>query len=138
MKVPNVFGAAAEEEADDSGVEFGLGGGEWNPLDEASLGGEREREVEAAPGDDGDRAAAVVVVAAAAAAVVVVEESTLLFRMLEGEEEAGAVVGERELAASLKKMDVLAVRLLLVNSGKSFKGVLSIGDIQRAIIKNFN
>ncbi len=103
VKVPNVFGAAAEEEADDSGVEFGLGGGEWNPLDEASLGGEREREVEAAPGDDGDRAAAVVVVAAAAA-VVVVEESMLLFRLLEGEEEAGAVVGERELAASLKKL----------------------------------
>ncbi len=104
VKVPNVFGAAAEEEADDSGVEFGLGGGEWNPLDEASLGGEREREVEAAPGDEGDRAAAVVVVAAAAAAaVVVVEESTLLFRLLEGEEDAGTVVGERELAASLKK-----------------------------------
>lgn len=37
---------------------------------------------------------------------------------------------------SLKTMDALAVRLLLVMKGTSFKGVLSIGDIQRAIIKN--
>ncbi len=120
VKVPNVFGAAAEEEADDSGVEFGLGGGEWNPLDEASLGGEREREVEAAPGDEGDRAASVVVVAAAAAAVVVVvEESTLLFRLLEGEEGAGAVVGERELAASLKKWRLIINIVQLSSRRKS-------------------
>lgn len=37
---------------------------------------------------------------------------------------------------ALKKMDVLQVKLLFVFEDNSFKGLLSIGDIQRAIIRN--
>jgi dTDP-glucose pyrophosphorylase/CBS domain-containing protein len=37
---------------------------------------------------------------------------------------------------ALKKMDVLQVKLLFVFDNNSFKGLLSIGDIQRAIIRN--
>ena len=40
------------------------------------------------------------------------------------------------ILAALKKMDELQVKLLLVMDGQQFIGLLSIGDIQRAIIKN--
>src|SRR5205809_830712 len=39
---------------------------------------------------------------------------------------------------ALKKMDELRVKLLLVMENQRFQGVLSIGDIQQALIKNIN
>ena len=43
---------------------------------------------------------------------------------------------ETSILAALKKMDDLQVKLLLIMDGAQFAGLLSIGDIQRAIIKN--
>ena len=40
------------------------------------------------------------------------------------------------LLMALKKMDTIDRKLLIVSDGKSFDGLLSIGDIQRAIIQN--
>lgn len=42
------------------------------------------------------------------------------------------------LTTALKKMDQERTKLLIVGSEKSFEGLISIGDLQRAIIKNIN
>jgi dTDP-glucose pyrophosphorylase len=46
------------------------------------------------------------------------------------------IQGKASLLEALKKMDELDVKLLLVKDTEKFFGLLSIGDIQRAIIKN--
>lgn len=40
------------------------------------------------------------------------------------------------ILAALRKMDEVGYKLLIICDGESFRGLLSIGDIQRAIIKN--
>jgi len=42
------------------------------------------------------------------------------------------------LTTALKKMDDIKTKLLIVGSEKKFEGLLSIGDLQRAIIKNID
>lgn len=42
------------------------------------------------------------------------------------------------ITEALKKMDDIGTKLLIVGTVNNFKGLLSIGDIQRAIIKNIN
>jgi|LSQX01.3.fsa_nt_gb dTDP-glucose pyrophosphorylase/CBS domain-containing protein len=44
--------------------------------------------------------------------------------------------GEETILFALKKMDNLEKKLLIILNGNKFAGLLSIGDIQRAIIKN--
>lgn len=44
---------------------------------------------------------------------------------------------QSSLATALKKMDDISTKLLIVGSEKQFEGLISIGDLQRAIIKNF-
>lgn len=44
---------------------------------------------------------------------------------------------DASLLDALSKMDALSVKLLIVLSDNSFRGLLSIGDIQRAIIQNY-
>jgi dTDP-glucose pyrophosphorylase len=46
------------------------------------------------------------------------------------------ITADFTLLEALKKMDVLDKKLLLVTNGDFFQGLLSAGDIQRAIIKN--
>ncbi len=45
---------------------------------------------------------------------------------------------ESNLTSALKKMDHERVKLLIVGAQKKFEGLLSIGDLQRAIIKNMD
>ncbi len=40
------------------------------------------------------------------------------------------------LLDAMKQMDGVKVKILLVFSGEHFEGLITIGDIQRAIIKN--
>lgn len=42
------------------------------------------------------------------------------------------------IIAALKKMDIEKTKLLFVFSNNTFKGMLTIGDIQRAILRNIN
>jgi len=44
--------------------------------------------------------------------------------------------GEETILFALKRMDILEKKLLIILNGEKFAGLLSIGDIQRAIIKN--
>lgn len=48
------------------------------------------------------------------------------------------IAPETTILTALKKMDELMVKLLLVIDDTKFVGLLSIGDIQRAIIRNFS
>lgn len=50
--------------------------------------------------------------------------------------EKRTISAESTLLDGLKKMDSIGKRLLIVKSGDSFNGLLSIGDIQRSIIRN--
>lgn len=45
---------------------------------------------------------------------------------------------EASIIATLKKMDSEGVKLLFVFNGNTFKGIVTIGDIQRAIINNID
>ena len=45
------------------------------------------------------------------------------------------ITGENTLGSALEKMDALCVKLLLVADATGFHGVLSIGDVQRALIR---
>jgi len=44
--------------------------------------------------------------------------------------------GQEDILFALKRMDVLERKLLIILQGKRFVGLISIGDLQRAIIKN--
>ena len=44
--------------------------------------------------------------------------------------------GQEDILFALKRMDVLERKLLIILHGKRFVGLISIGDLQRAIIKN--
>lgn len=44
--------------------------------------------------------------------------------------------GEENILFALKRMDVLERKLLIILQGKRFKGLISIGDLQRAIIRD--
>jgi dTDP-glucose pyrophosphorylase len=46
------------------------------------------------------------------------------------------IAPQTSILAALKKMDELQAKLLLIMDGQTFIGLLSIGDIQRAIIRN--
>lgn len=46
------------------------------------------------------------------------------------------LMGEESILFALKKMDLLERKLLIILDGNKFAGLLSVGDIQRAIIKN--
>lgn len=50
--------------------------------------------------------------------------------------EAISIAKSRPIIAALKQMDAMKVKLLLVTDGDKFCSLLSIGDIQRAIIAN--
>ena len=50
--------------------------------------------------------------------------------------EAISIAKSRPIIAALKQMDAMQVKLLLVLDGEKFCSLLSIGDIQRAIIAN--
>ena len=50
--------------------------------------------------------------------------------------EAISIAKSRPIIAALKQMDAMKVKLLLVLDGDKFCSLLSIGDIQRAIIAN--
>ncbi len=49
-----------------------------------------------------------------------------------------SIEGNSQIVAALKKMDELDRKLLLVFDGDKYQGLLSIGDIQRAIIRNIS
>jgi len=44
--------------------------------------------------------------------------------------------GEESILFALKRMDILERKLLIILNGSKFLGLLSVGDIQRAVIKN--
>jgi len=46
------------------------------------------------------------------------------------------ILKSASLISAIKKMDELRMKLLIVGSSNNFQGLISIGDIQRAIIKN--
>jgi dTDP-glucose pyrophosphorylase len=46
------------------------------------------------------------------------------------------IKGEETILSALKRMDILERKLLIILSENKFAGLLSIGDIQRAVIKN--
>ena len=50
--------------------------------------------------------------------------------------EAISIAKSQPVIAALKQMDAMKVKLLLVTDGDKFCSLLSIGDIQRAIIAN--
>ena len=49
-----------------------------------------------------------------------------------------AIQSTKNILQALKKMDEVKVKMLLVFEGKQFLSILTIGDIQRAIIKGVN
>ena len=46
------------------------------------------------------------------------------------------IVSNESLIAAMKQMDVVKVKMLFVFNGEHFEGIITIGDIQRAIINN--
>lgn len=48
------------------------------------------------------------------------------------------LMGEETILFALKRMDVLEKKLFIILNGDRFAGLLSIGDIQRALIKNLS
>ena len=49
-----------------------------------------------------------------------------------------AVLSTMTVLQALKKMDELKVKMLFIFDGEQFLSILTIGDIQRAIIKGIN